>query len=406
MIQTVDVFLEHFGNKQIVGKLASDNRKIYFEYDKKFLTKNIQLSPYMLPLKSGLQSCEDRVFEGLFGVFGDSLPDGWGRLLLDRHLASKGISYHNITPLDRLCYVGKYGMGALSYEPTYEEFKSDESLIILDDLADNSLKVLEGESATLLDNLVALQGSSSGARPKIIVGLDNESNLIYGNQILPEGFEHYMVKFSNSLDSLHSGKIEYIYSLMAKEAGIQMSDTKLLHGAKNSYFAIQRFDRIGNQKVHIHSVCGLTHSDFRIPSLDYDDLLTLTSHLTKDIHEVKKMFQIAVFNLFSHNRDDHGKNFSFILDCNNQWKLSPAYDLTFSSGPNGEHSTTYLGEGKNPTKEHLVNLAKKHNIKEHKEIIEQIKGGISKFDLFARDVALGRIEREILQKTINTKENK
>ncbi len=400
MIQTVDVFLEHCGNREKIGKLASENRKIYFEYVSDFLNKNIQISPYMLPLKSGLQSCEDRVFEGLFGVFGDSLPDGWGRLLLDRHLASKGITYQNITPLDKLCYVGKYGMGALSYEPTYEEFSSNESLIILDDLADNSLKVLEGESTFLLDSLVALQGSSSGARPKIMVGLDKEDNLIYGNQILKEGFEHYMIKFPNSLDSYQSGKIAYIYSLMAKEAGIKMSDTKLLHGAKNSYFAIQRFDRIHNQKVHIHSVCGLTHSDFRIPSLDYDDLLTLTSHLTKDINEVKKMFQIAVFNLFTHNRDDHGKNFSFILDCNNQWKLSPAYDLTFSSGPNGEHSTTYLGEGKNPSKEHLVNLAKKHNIKEYKKIIEQIKDAISKFDFFARCVDLGKIEREILQQRI------
>lgn len=401
MIQTVDVFLEHCGIKHKVGKLALNNRKIYFEYENEFLGKNINISPYMLPLQSGLCSCEDRVFEGLFGVFGDSLPDGWGRLLLDRHLASKGVAYQNITPLDRLCYVGKYGMGALSYEPIYEEYPKNEESIILDDLASSSLQILEGSSEVMLDQLLAIQGSSSGARPKIMVQIDKNLNIIYGNQPLKDRFEHYMVKFPNSLDGIHSGKIEYIYSQMAKIAGIEMSDTKLLAGKKNSYFAIKRFDRIGEQKVHIHSVCGLTHSDFRMPSLDYDDLLKLTFHLTKDINEVNKMFRIAVFNLFAHNRDDHGKNFSFMLDRNNSWKLTPAYDLTFSSGPNGEHSTTYLGEGQNPTLEHLEKLAKIHNIKEYKTIIEQTKDAVARFESFAKDVELPKNEISSIGKILS-----
>ena len=396
MIRMVDVFLEHCSNRYKVGKLAHKERKIYFEYDSEFLSKNINISPYMLPLKSGLFTCEDRVFEGLFGLFGDSLPDGWGRLLLERHLFSQGISSSNITPLDRLCYVGKYGMGALSYEPISEEFLNHEEDIILDDLANSSLKILEGGSSIMLDKLLAMQGSSAGARPKIMVQIDKNLHFIHDNQTLKDGYEHYMVKFPNSLDGFHSGKIEYIYSLMAKEAGIDMPDTKLLHGEKNSYFAIKRFDRIGNQKVHIHSVCGLTHSDFRMPSLDYDDLMQLTFHITKDINEVKKMFRVAVFNLLTHNRDDHGKNFSFLLDCTNRWKLSPAYDLTFSSGPSGEHSTTYFGEGKNPTHIHLEKLAKKHNIKEYKIIIEQVKDAVSKFETLAKDLNLPKNERENL----------
>ncbi|MCI0500134.1 MAG: type II toxin-antitoxin system HipA family toxin [Epsilonproteobacteria bacterium] len=401
MIQTVDVYLEHCGEKYKVGKLAIDARKIYFEYESEFLGKNINISPYLLPLKSELFSCEDRVFEGLFGVFGDSLPDGWGRLLLDRHLAAKGIAYQNITALDRLCYVGKYGIGALSYEPTCEVFLHSDGDIILDDLAKSSLRVLEGKSTMLLDELLAMQGSSSGARPKIMVQIDSDLNMVYGNQILNAGFEHYMVKFPNSLDGIHSGKIEYIYSLMAKKAGIQMSDTELLHGDKNSYFTIKRFDRVADQKVHIHSVCGLTHSDFRMPSLDYDDLLTLTFHITKDLNEVKKMFRVAVFNLLTHNRDDHGKNFLFLLDCNNSWKLSPAYDLTFSSGPNGEHSTTYLGEGKNPTLEHLEKLAQKHTIKEYKMIIKQIQDAVAHFGTFAKDVELPKNEMTNIGKILS-----
>ena len=178
--------------------------------------------------------------------------------------------------------------------------------------------------------------------------IDEQNNIIHGSQKLIEGFEHYIIKFPNSNDGLNIGKIEYIYSLMAKKANIEIPKTKLLKGKKNSYFTIKRFDRIKDNRLHIHSVAGLTHSDFRIPSLDYDDLLTLCFHLTKDINEVKKLFRLAVFNLFTHNRDDHAKNFSFMLDEKNSWKLTPAYDLTFSYVVGTEHSTTYLNEGKNP----------------------------------------------------------
>ena len=392
MIQSINVFLEHCSNKYLVGKLAHKDRKIYFEYDSEFLTKGINISPYMLPLKNGLIVAQDNVFEGLFGVFGDSLPDGWGKLLLDRHLASNGINYSETTQLDRLCYIGKYGMGALTYEPILEDLLKPQQDIILDDLANSSLKILRGDGSAVLDNLLSMQGSSCGARPKIMVQINNDMNIVHGSQKLIDGYEHYMVKFSNSIDSPHSGKIEYIYSLMAKDAGIFIPTTKLIHGAINSYFAIKRFDRVGDAKVHIHSVCGLTHSDFRMPSLDYDDLLQLTFHLTKDMNEVNKMFRIAIFNLLTHNRDDHGKNFSFLLDCNNNWKLAPAYDLTLSSGPNGEHSTTYLGEGKHPTIEHLEKLAKKHNIKEYKAMIEQTKDSVASFESLAKEVELPKNE--------------
>ena len=150
--------------------------------------------------------------------------------------------------------------------------------------------------------------------------------------------------------------------------------------------------------MHIHSVAGLTHSDFRVPSLDYDDLLTLCFHLTKDINEVKKLFRLAVFNLFTHNRDDHAKNFSFMLDEKNLWKLTPAYDLTFSYGVGTEHSTTYLNEGKNPTVNHLEKLALKHGIKEYKQIIDEVKSGILEFSNIAKDVELPKEEIVSLSK--------
>lgn len=386
-IKTVNVFLYQNDSKLSVGKLAYKERVIYFEYDKEFLKSAIELSPYKLPLKSGVHVCEDRLFEGLFGVFADSMPDGWGRLLLDRHLMSQGLKFSEITPLDRLSYVGPFGIGALSYEPVYEDIRVETENIILDKLANSSLEILKGTSGEFLDTLLAIGGSSSGARPKIMVQINQENAILHANQKLQPEYEHYLVKFPSVTDSKDIGMLEYIYSLMAHDAKIDMPDTKLLHGKLNSYFAVKRFDRVGDYRVHMHSVAGLVHSDFRLPSVDYDDLLALTLHLTKDVNEQLKMFRLACFNLFTHNRDDHAKNFSFILEKNN-WKLSPAYDLTFSYGPGGEHSTTYLGEGKNPTSEHLKKLAKKHSIKDADRIINEIKSVVGNFENYAKRVGL------------------
>jgi len=388
MIQTVNVFLNSANTKQKVGRLALKSRIIYFEYEKEFLKTKIELSPYKLPLKKGVFSCEDRVFDGLFGLFADSLPDGWGKLLLDRTLMLSGIKFSSISPLDRLSYVDKYSVGALSYEPVFQNIQDTcKDNLVLDDLAFNSQKILKGTSDDMLDTLLSLGGSSAGARPKVMVQVDVNDNIIHGMQKLQDGYEHYMVKFASIADAPEIGKLEYIYSLMAKEAGIDMPKTKLFNTKTNSYFAIKRFDRESNEKIHIHSVAGLTHSDYRLPSLDYDDLLTLTLHLTKDFNEQKKMFRLAVFNLFTHNRDDHAKNFSFLLK-ENQWYLSPAYDLTFSFGPGGEHSTTYMGEGKNPTIKHLNMLAEKHNIKDAKKIMKEVLEVVNSFEYFAKKTNL------------------
>ena len=385
MINNLNVYFHQNSSKLDVGRLAYKDRKIYFEYSKEFLNRDINISPFKLPLKSGVHSCDDRVFDGLFGVFADSLPDGWGRLLLDRHLSSLGINSASITPLDRLSYVGRYGVGALSYEPTKYDIQYTNMDIILDDLANHSSKILQGTSSQMVEELLAIGGSSAGARPKVMVQINNEDKMIHGSQKLQKDYEHYIVKFVNSTDSKDVGKLEYIYSLMARKAGIKIPYTKLITTSKNSYFAIKRFDRDElDNRYHIHSVSGMTHSDFRVPSLDYDDLLTLTFYLTKDMEQLEQIYRIAVFNLFAHNRDDHGKNLSYILK-DKVWKLSPAYDLTFSFGPGGEHSTMYMGEGKNPTIEHLTKLARKHNIKNYSNIINQIKDSVSYFTEYAKE---------------------
>jgi serine/threonine-protein kinase HipA len=385
----LNVFYHTEDKKLKVGRLAYENRIIYFEYDKEFLNTGIELSPYKLPLKSGVHTCDDRLFDGLFGLFADSLPDGWGRLLIDRHLMNQGVDFHTITPLNRLMMIGEYSTGALSYEPIIDTYKTQES-IDLDTLANSSMEILKGVSASNIETLIANNGSSAGARPKIMVQIDSKNKILGGNQLLENGFEHYMVKFASSTDHPDIGKLEYVYSLMAKDAGVDMSDTKLIKGRDNSYFAIKRFDRVNYTRVHMHSLAALVHSDFRVPTVDYDDILTLTFHLTKNIGEVHKVFKLAVFNLLTHNRDDHAKNFSYILDSNNNWKFSPAYDLTFSNGPGGEHSTTYLGVGKNPNKKELLELAKKHSIKKPNEIIEAIYSVVQNFKEYTKKVDMNK----------------
>ncbi|MBL4817859.1 MAG: type II toxin-antitoxin system HipA family toxin, partial [Deltaproteobacteria bacterium] len=354
------------------GTLAVRERVIYFEYATSFLNTKLELSPFKLPLRSGVFRCADRVFDGIWGVFNDSLPDGWGRLLLDRKLMSLGKSPKDLTPLDRLSYVGTRGMGALSYEPDISDQKSLLQTD-LDQIAGECYRFQNDGEETFIDELLTLNGSSAGARPKILIRLDSG--------------EDWLIKFRSSSDLKDAGSIEYAYHLMAIEAGLQVPKARLFESKTCSgYFGVKRFDHINDQVIHMHTASGLLHADYRIPSLDYETLMKATAWLTKDVRECEKLFRIAVFNVMAYNRDDHTKNFSFLMDANGSWSLAPAYDLTFSAGPMGEHCATVMGEGKKPTQAHLLRLAKVAQITDTKasEIIEQTQNSISKWAEFAQ----------------------
>ncbi len=393
------------GEKTIpVGRLAMRERKIYFEYDPSFIAGGIEISPLRLPLQSGVTSFDYHLFEGLPGVFNDSLPDGWGRLLFDRLARSKGILPSDITPLDRLAHVGMSALGALVYEPDHSGDNSNEP-ISLDVLARQSRDVLEGEATDVLAELIALNGSSGGARPKALIGVDkNFENIVHGVSDLAKGYQPWMVKFPNAQDGLDAGAIEYVYALMAMEAGISMPQVHLFDAkAGAGFFAIKRFDRIGRKKVHMHTACGLLHSDYRTPSLDYEDLMALTSSLTRDMREVEKMYKCAVFNVLAHNRDDHSKNFSFLMDEQGGWQLSPAYDLTFSSGPRGEQSTLVMGEGRNPGQDHLRKLGQEAKLGNERieEIITQTQGALSKWEELAAKYGVSPASIALIKSKIN-----
>jgi len=385
-----------------VGKLALSDRRVWFQYDAAFLHKSLELSPFKLPLKPDVVACEDRVFDGLFGLFNDSLPDGWGRLLLDRHMRSLGIAPENLTVLDRLACVGQNGMGALTYVPDHSPDNTKDRQLDLDRLAAESHAVLEGATGNMIEELLALNGSSAGARPKIMAGISHDKkHIIHGADTLPDNYEHWIIKFTSGSDPADNGAIEYAYSLMARAAGIAMPETYLFPSAKGAgHFGVKRFDRNGNKRIHVHTVSGLLHADYRLPSMDYIDILKAALALTRSMPDVEALFRLACFNVFVRNRDDHAKNFSFLMEDDGTWHTAPAYDLTFSAGPVGEHSTTIMGEGKKPNHSHLQALGKKLGLKKTDEIIDQTHTAIANWSEFSETAGVSRQSSKLIKNNI------
>ena len=344
-------YLKVFYNDSVVGTLAkTPDRLVAFEYDAEWLATGFSISPFSLPLQKKVFIPKLESFDGLFGVFNDSLPDGWGRLLVDRVFLKNKINPSEIDNLNRLAVVQESGMGALKYKPEHK-FESSEQESDYDKLAQECSKILESQNSDNLDELFKLGGSSGGARPKILTKINGED---------------WIIKFPSSQDPKNIGEQEYKYSLCAKACGIKMSETRLFESKICSgYFGIKRFDRENDKKIHMVSVSGLLETSHRLPNLDYNILMKLTLELTKNYQDIEQLYRLMSFNVFAHNRDDHSKNFSFIYNENKkEWHLSPAYDLTYSSSFNGEHATTINGEGKNPTLEDILAVAKSIGIKE------------------------------------------
>lgn len=341
-------FLKVSMNGRSVGTLALyQGRLAAFEYSAEWLGGGFAVSPFSLPLEKKVFIPKFDPFDGLFGVFADSLPDGWGRLLVDRLLLREGLDPETINPLNRLAIVDDSGMGALSYRPVHT-FQTKTASLEYDRLAEQCRLILEREHADNLDELFRLGGSSGGARPKILTKIDGED---------------WILKFASSMDSADSGLMEYRYAQCAARCGVEMPPTKLFSSSRCAgYFGVRRFDRAGKaaQRIHMLSVSAILETSHRIPNLDYHILMKLTLELTKSYAEVEKLFRLMCFNVFAHNRDDHSKNFSFLYDAQAEnWKLAPAYDLTWSSSIGGEHATCVNGNGKAPGLPDILAVAEK-----------------------------------------------
>lgn len=368
--------LEVLYNEVKVGTLATmDRHLVAFEYDDQWLVDGFSISPYSLPLQKKIFTPKMDPFDGIFGVFADSLPDGWGRLLVDRLMLKQGMNPLSVGNLNRLAVVGTSGMGALSYVPV-TQLDLPVTPVDLDEIAEECASLLKKDYTDKLDELFLLGGSSGGARPKILMDIEGEE---------------WIIKFPSSQDSADIGIQEYRYSQCAKACGIKMTETRLFSSKVcKGYFGTKRFDRAvdgeGNiKKYHMISVSALLETTHRIPNLDYNILMKLTLQLTNDYKQVEALFRQMCFNVFAHNRDDHSKNFTFIYDEKKEgWVLSPAYDLTYSYSLQGEHATTVNGNGVDPGMKEILIVAEKIGIKSNdaRRIANDIEDCVRSFHLF------------------------
>lgn len=321
---------------QTVGiiSMTPDNRLCAFQYDRDWLASGFSISPLDLPLKSDLFIAKAEPFFGSFGIFEDSLPDGYGRYLLNRLLKKQGIDDSEMTPIQRLSIVGYSGMGALCYFPeTYIGEKK--TLPELDKLQQMAIEVLSEKSDKDEDVLYFNSGNSGGCRPKCL---------------LQDAEGSWLVKFRHTYDPKNMGEMEYQFNKVARKCGITVPDFKLMKG---NYFATKRFDIENGERLHVATAGALLNESILQPKLDYKTLIHLTGYLTQDPEQVEEMFRRMVFNVLTDNKDDHAKNFGFVCK-NGFWSLAPAYDLTLcSNGYNGEHATSVNNNG-NPTIEDML----------------------------------------------------
>ena len=382
-----------------VGELVLSGQKIYFRYHSDYLKSGFNLSPLKLPFSGEIVSAGKEPFDGLYGLFNDSLPDGWGKLLLDRSLAAKGTDISKITPLDRLAYVGFRGMGALVYSPETEPEATGELVHELDFIAAEMNHILQGTSSEIIEDLFIMGGSSGGGRPKIFAAYNPATDdLIYGSDNISEGYQDWIIKFPSSADNREIARIEFAYHKMALLAGIEMSECRLFKGKSGQlYFGTRRFDRMSGMRVHTHTASGLMHDNFRMSTMDYGHLMDCAFRLEKHVKAYEKIFRLAAFNVYAHNRDDHSKNFSFLMDDKGDWKFAPAYDLTFSYSGYGFHSTMVAGESKNPGRTDLMKLAAHFGLKNAGFIIEQVQYAISQWGAIAGDQNINKETRKMIQ---------
>lgn len=395
-----------------VGYLhQDDNGMVGFQYDEEFLKSNIEISPVKMPLSTAtytFPALPEQTFHGLPGMVADSLPDKFGNIVINRYLESQGRTADSLSVIEKLCYTGKRGMGALEYEPSQELTTINETVDLdaLTKLASEILSEKEQIHIEKNDNLMAQLmecGSSvGGARAKTLIAWNPETNDIRSGQInAGKGYEYWLLKFDNIKNNKDKDsrpddgeytKVEYAYYLMALDAGIEMSECRLYKENGSAHFMTKRFDRKGvkGEKLHMQSLCALAHMDFNSPRVySYEAAFAVMKQLKLPYNDFVQLFRRMVFNEYAKNYDDHTKNISFLMDKKGVWSLSPAYDVTFSYRKDSiwvsAHQMLINGKSDNITKEDMLKVAEKAGIKKSDAIksIEQVINSVSKWEHFA-----------------------
>ncbi|WP_289629318.1 type II toxin-antitoxin system HipA family toxin [uncultured Muribaculum sp.] len=396
---------------QPVGTFRWDNNRqlAHFEYAESFIGKGLEPSPILMPVRQGrIYSFSDigrETFKGLPGMLADSLPDTYGRALFDRWLALTGRSSGNA--VETLCFLGKRCMGALEFEPAMDAPYSPDVRIELDSLVEVTSEALsekeefganlEEDKKAAIAEIVRLGTSAGGQRAKAIIAYNPLTGEVRSGQIeAPEGFDYYLIKLDGVTaeagfrETQNFGRLEYSFYRLVKECGIKMSDCSLIEENGRAHFLTKRFDRQNGEKIHMQTLCGIAHYDYRNPrSYSYEQAFNVMRALRLPYSQAQEMFRRLVFNVVIRNQDDHTKNISFLMDRQGKWTLSPAYDMGFAYNPKGgwtaQHQMSINGKFDDITRQDLLEFAKRNNIKEATEIIDRIAEVSSRWPLLARE---------------------
>jgi serine/threonine-protein kinase HipA len=348
------------GQSLWLGTLADDGADVLFQYSPEAIASAIAFSPIRLPLRPQAYPDHQRDYAHLMrlpGLVYDALPDGWGLLLMDRRMRARGIDTNTVSVLDRLAYLGDNTMGALTFEPAALVVAGRDLTML--EMASEVRAVLTDDSRAVLAELAVAGGSAGGARPKIVAFYDPQTDQMSTQEGRMPGAQPWLFKFPASADSADSCALEASYARMAERAGLGMEASRFVPMPNGlAAFGSRRFDRDSlGRRIHVQSLAGLLHADYRLPSVGYVEFMQATRRLTRDKRELVKALRRCVFNVIMNNRDDHGKNLAFMLNEHGDWVLAPPYDLTYAPGPGGEHFMDVAGEGLAPTRAHVLEVA-------------------------------------------------
>lgn len=419
-------YINIWGQRAGVVMWNENTESAVFEYEPSFERLGLNLSPILMPLNPHrsyqFTSISKDTFMGLPGLLADALPDAYGKALLDRWLATIGRSFAN--PVERLCYQGKRSMGALEFEPAQDTFLEKDTRIEIDSLVEVAREALNQKSKLdtnlsqdrkeALINIIKVGTSAGGQRAKAVIAYNEKTQEVRSGQIdAPEGFEHWLLKLDGVTnqelgDPKFYGLIEYAYYLMAKDAGIEMMPCRILPENGRSHFMTKRFDRVGGKgKLHMQTLCGIAHYDYKmLRAYSYEQAFLVMRQLRLPYFQAEEMFRRMIFNVVARNQDDHTKNISFLMDKTGKWRLSPAYDISWSYNPEGkwtsQHQMSINNKWSDFTMDDFLTVASSMNIKSPREIIEKTIDVVAHWPVYAASLGIPKDTIEVINSTLIT----
>jgi serine/threonine-protein kinase HipA len=412
-------FINIWGN--LVGAIAwnSANEIASFEYDPSFKSKGLEISPIKMPITnqnavfSFPELRNNNTFKGLPGLLADVLPDKYGNAIINAWLQKNNRPSNSLNPIEILCFIGNRGMGALEFSPNHPKPDDKDFELEINSLVQIAEKILQDrqdfkselnkEDEKKLVDMLKIGTSAGGARAKAVIAFNPTTKQVRSGQAeIPEGFEHWLIKFDGVTDTQFGassgyGRVEMAYYLMAKQAGIVMEDCQLFEEHGRAHFMTKRFDRQGKEKLHMQSFCGLQHYDFNEVGLySYEQLFETMRLLGLPYSDAQQLFIRMVFNVMARNCDDHTKNFAFLMDKSGVWRLSPAFDVCHAYRPNSpwvsQHALSIEGKRTDFELKDFMSIADKMNIKKPMQLIEQVRAAVADWEKFAKEV---EVEKEL-----------